>query len=183
MISFCKHSPDDNRSHFRQQAVPWTSICIYAWYLIWETSLDMENQTNLWMRVWEINLCTWPIRFWQIHKYSVYDRPIWASESNVYETNLYIWERRIWILETSVLFVCSIVCLFVCLFSYSQVALGYTVHSRLCRYSTLCRGAALHSVATAVAVTYSLSASLGGYSSSVTVSFSQFFTRSLQQLL
>ena len=93
MISFCKHSPDDNRSHFRQQAVPWTSICIYAWYLIWETSLDMENQTNLWMRVWEINLCTWPIRFWQIHKYSVYDRPIWASESNVYETNLYIYGR------------------------------------------------------------------------------------------
>ena len=56
--------------------------------------------------------------------------------------------------------------LFVCLFSYSQVALGYTVHSRLCRCSTLCRGAALHSVATALAVTYSLNASLGGYNSS-----------------
>ncbi len=57
-------------------------------------------------------------------------------------------------------------CLFVCLFSCSQVALGYTVHSRICRCSTLCRGAALYSVATAVAVTYSLNASLGVYNSS-----------------
>ena len=100
----------------------------------------------------------------------------------------------------------SDVCLFVCLFSYSQVALGYTVHSRLCRCSTLCRGAALHSVATALAVTYSLivsmlhsvalNASLSGYSNccnilsmlhsvatAVAVIFSQCFTRWLQHLI
>ncbi len=69
-------------------------------------------------------------------------------------------------------FVCLFVCfLFLCLFSYSQIALGYTVHSRLCRCSTLCRGAALHSVATALAVIYSLNASLSSYSSCCNIFF------------